>query len=149
MATFRLAKDFKEFLSLCLKHELRFMIIGGYAVVHYSRPRYTGDLDLWLESSQENAERTVTILRDFGFRGEDVTTSMITDQKEIIRMGFEPMRLGLFTSIPGVDFQDCYPRPVFVKIGTHQIPFIGLEDLKKTKAASGRTKDLLDLEELP
>ena len=149
MAQIQLAADFKDFLSLCLKHELEFMVIGGYAVVNYSRPRYTGDLDLWISSSQENAERTVAVLYDFGFRGDEVSTEMITGQKQIIRMGFEPMRLELFTKIPGVDFTECYPRRTLVEIGSKQIPFIGLTDLKINKAASGRTKDLLDLEELP
>lgn len=149
MAQIQLAADFKDFLSLCLKHNLEFMVIGGYAVVNYSRPRYTGDLDLWIASSQENAERTIAVLHDFGFRGSEISTKMVTEQKQIIRMGFEPMRLELFTKIPGVDFIDCYPRRTFVNIDGKQVPFIGLADLKINKAASGRTKDLLDLEELP
>ncbi|MBL9178332.1 MAG: nucleotidyltransferase [Verrucomicrobiaceae bacterium] len=136
-------------MKLCLSHEVRFMIIGGYAVVHHSRPRYTGDMDLWVDSAPENAGRVVKVLRDFGFRGDDVTTEMITNQREIIRMGFEPMRLEIFTRIPGVIFSECYERRVFVKIGRMQVPFIGLEDLKVNKRASGRLKDLQDLEELP
>ena len=149
MARIKLAKDFRDFLRLCLHHEVMFMVIGGYAVVHHSRPRYTGDLDLWVESSPENAARVVTVLRKFGFLGDDVSTEMITNQKQIIRMGFEPMRLELFTRIPGVEFSECYPRKVFVAIGVLQVPFIGLEDLKINKRASGRLKDLQDLEELP
>ncbi len=149
MARIKLAKDFREFLKLCLHHEVRFMVIGGYAVVHHSRPRYTGDMDLWVDSSPDNAERVVRTLRDFGFHGDDVTTGMITDGKQIIRMGFEPMRLELFTRIPGVNFAECYPRRVFARIGSMDVPFIGLEDLKINKRASGRLKDLQDLEELP
>lgn len=125
------------------------MVIGGYAVVHHSRPRFTGDIGLWVGSTLENAERVVTVLRDFGFAGENVTIGMITGEREIIRMGFEPTRLVLFTRIPGVDFADCYERRVFAKIGKMQVPFIGLEDLKINKKASGRFKDLQDLEELP
>lgn len=149
MPRIRLAKDFRDFLSLCLKHELRFMVIGGYAVVHYSRPRYTGGMDLWLDSAPDNAARAAQVPRDFGFHGDDVTAAMFTSQKEIIRMGFEPMRLELFTRIPGVEFASCYERRVLVKIGRMQVPFIGLEDLKANKRASGRLKDLQDLEELP
>ena len=149
MARIKLQKDFSEFLSLCLSHEVRFMVIGGYAVVHHSRPRYTGDLDIWVEATEDNAKRVVQVLRDFGFHGSDVTTAMITEKKEIIRMGFEPMRLEIFTRIPGVDFSECYERRVLVKIGRMQVPFIGLEDLKTNKRASGRLKDLQDLEELP
>lgn len=149
MARIKLQKDFKEFLSLCLSHEVRFLIVGGYAVVHHSRPRYTGDLDIWLDASLDNARRVVDVLRDFGFAGDDVTTAMITEKKEIIRMGFEPVRLELFTRIPGVDFAECYERRVHAKIGRLQVPFIGLEDLKTNKRACGRLKDLQDLEELP
>lgn len=149
MARINLAADFKDFLSLCLSHEVRFMVIGGYAVVHYSRPRYTGDLDIWIDATLENARKVVAVLREFGLSGEDVTTSMITDQKEIIRMGFEPMRLELFTRIPAVEFAECYERRVFVKIGRSNVPFISVEDLKINKRASGRPKDLQDLEELP
>ena len=149
MARINLAADFKDFLSLCLFHEVRFMVIGGYAVVHYSRPRYTGDLDIWIDSSPGNAVKVVAVLRDFGLAGDDVTTSMITEQKQIIRMGFEPMRLELFTRIPAVEFSECYERRTFVKIGRNNIPFISVEDLKINKRASGRPKDLQDLEELP
>ncbi len=125
------------------------MVIGGYAVVHYSRPRYTGDLDIWVDSSQENAERVVAVLAEFGLSGPEISTRMITDRKQIIRMGFEPMRLELFTTIPAIEFNDCYPRRELVKIGKFSIPFIGLEDLKINKKASGRPKDLQDIEELP
>jgi predicted nucleotidyltransferase len=149
MARIQLAADFKDFLSLCLSHEVRFMVIGGYAVVHYSRPRYTGDLDIWIDASLENAQRVVAVLHDFGLTGADITTEMITGQKQIIRMGFEPMRLELFTRIPALQFQDCYERREFVKIGKMSIPLISLEDLKTNKRKSGRPKDLQDLEELP
>lgn len=149
MARIKLAADFRDFLSLCLSHEVRFLVIGGYAVVHYSRPRYTGDLDLWVDASEENANRIVTVLHDFGLRGPDITTGMITERAQIIRMGFEPMRLELFTTIPGLDFADCYPRRVTVKVGKLLVPFLSLDDLKTNKKACGRPKDLQDLEELP
>ena len=149
MARIKLAADFKDFLSLCLSHEVRFMVVGGYAVVHYSRPRYTGDLDLWIDSSHENAERVVAVLHDFGLRGPEVGTAMITDQNQIIRMGFEPMRLELFTRIPGLDFTDCYQRREVARIGKLSVPFISLGDLKINKQKTGRPKDLQDLEELP
>ncbi len=149
MARIKLAADFKDFLSLCLSHEVRFMVIGGYAVVHYSRPRYTGDLDLWIDASLENAKRVVAVLHDFGLRGPDVSAAMITDQNQIIRMGFEPMRLELFTRIPGLEFCECYERREVARIGKLSVPFISLGDLKINKQKTGRPKDLQDLEELP
>ena len=149
MAKIKLAADFSDFLKLCLQNEVRFMVIGGYAVIHHSRPRYTGDLDLWIDASLENAERVVKVLQEFGFRPDAVSTGMITEGKKIIRMGFEPMRLELFTSIPGIEFSGCYQRRDLVKVGRMMVPFISLEDLKINKLASGRPKDLQDLEELP
>jgi len=149
MARIKLAEDFSDFLNLCLSHEVRFMVIGGYSVVHYSRPRYTGDLNIWVDSSLKNAKRMVAVLNDFGLTGSDVTTAMITEQKQIIRMGFEPMRLELFTKIPAVEFEECYERHELVNIGDKLIPFISLKDLKINKRQSGRPKDLQDLEELP
>lgn len=149
MAKIKLAADFSDFLRLCLRNEVRFMVIGGYAVIHHSRPRYTGDLDLWIDSSAENATRVIATLQDFGFPPHAVSTEMITAGKKIIRMGFEPMRLELFTRIPGIEFNDCYGRRESVKIGRMMVPFISLEDLKANKRASGRPKDLQDLEELP
>ena len=77
MARIKLADDFKDFLNLCLFHKVRFLVIGGYAVVHYSRPRYTGDLDIWVDATEENALRVVKTLHDFGLTGPDVTTAMI------------------------------------------------------------------------
>ena len=141
MPRIKLAPDFKDFLNLCHSHEVRYMIIGGYAVVHYSRPRYTGALDLWVDASLENAGRVVAALHDFGLTGPDVTTDMITSQRQIIRMGFEPMRLELFTRIPGLEFSDCYPRRTESRIGSLTIPFLSLEDLKTNKRATGRPKD--------
>ena len=149
MAKIKLAEDFNEFLALCIRHKVKFLIIGGYAVVHYSRPRYTGDLDIWVEMSQANAERIAAVLRDFGFKGDDASPEPFTKKQQIIRMGFEPFRLKLFTTIPGVCFVDCYPNKTWVNINGNDIPFIGLADLKTNKAASGRDKDLLDLKELP
>lgn len=149
MAKIKLAADFSDFLKLCLRNEVRFLVVGGYAVIHHSRPRYTGDLDLWVDRSLENAEKIMTVLQEFGFPPDTATTEMITGGGKIIRMGFEPMRLELFTSIPGLEFGGCYDRRDLVKIGRMLVPFISLEDLKINKLASGRPKDLQDLEELP
>lgn len=136
MAKIKLAADFSDFLRLCLRNEVRFMVIGGYAVIHHSRPRYTGDLDLWIDPSPE-ARRVVTVLQEFGFPPDAVFTEMITDGKKIIRMGFEPMRLELFTSIPGIEFSGCYDRRDPVKIGSMMVPFISLADLKSTSSPVG------------
>ena len=124
------------------------MVIGGYAVIHHSRPRYTGEIHLWIDASPGNTRRVVNVLQEFGFPLDAISTGMITDGKKIIRMGFEPMRLELLTTIPGIQFSGCYERRDLVKIGRMVMPFISLEDLKINELASGRPKNLQDLEEL-
>ena len=124
MARINLAADFKDFLKLCLHHKVEFMVVGGYAVVHYSRPRYTGDLDIWVSSSQENAERLVQVLQDFGFKGNEVSTSLITTEGQIVRMGFEPMRLEIFRTLKNCEFHQppSYPHPTHHALPPHR-PF--------------------------
>ncbi|MGB0992940.1 MAG: hypothetical protein ACPG32_10790 [Akkermansiaceae bacterium] len=148
MAKINLTEEYKEFLKLCLKHKVKFLIIGGYAVVHYTRPCFTGDLNIWLERSSGNALRAAAVLKDFGFKGNDIDPEPFTKKAQIIRMGFEPFRLELFTSIPGVEFKKSYPNRVLVDLGGFEVPFIGVDDLKVNKATCGRDKDLLDLKAL-
>jgi hypothetical protein len=149
MAKPQLPPDFKEFLKLCLKHEVRFLMVGGLAVIHHGHPRLTLDMDLWIERGVGNGERIIHVLREFGFAEPGVVPEDFAKEKQILRMGFKPTVIEIFNSLPGVDFADCYPRRVFVKMGRMQVPCIGLKDLKINKRASGRLKDLQDLEELP
>ena len=149
MANPRLPPDFKEFLLFLLARDVRFMVIGGVAVIHHGYPRLTLDLDIWFERSLENGARIISALKDFGFANPEVTPEYFTQKKQILRMGFSPTLIELFSTIPGVEFCDCYPRCVYVTINNQPVPFICLDDLKINKAASGRTKDKLDLEELP
>jgi hypothetical protein len=145
----KLPPDFKDFLSLCLAHDVRFMIVGGLAVIHYGHPRLTLDMDLWIERSRENGQRIIQVLKDFGFASPEVTPADFAKKKQILRMGFKPVMIEILNSISGVEFADCYPRRVMVKMGRLSVPYISLEDLKVNKRASGRPKDLQDLEELP
>ena len=149
MAKPQLPPDFKEFLKLCLKYEVRFMMIGGLAVVHHGHPRLTLDMELWIERGLDNGERIIRALKDFGFANPEVVPEDFAKEKQFLRMGWKSTVIEIFNSLPGVDFADCYARRVFVKMGPMQVPFIGLEDLKVNKRASGRLKDLQDLEELP
>lgn len=149
MAKKQLPPDFKEFLKLCLDHEVRFLVVGGLAVVHHGHPRLTLDMDLWMERSVENGKRVIEVLKAFGFADPGITPEQFARDSQIIRMGFKPTVIELFNRLPGVDFAACYERRVFAKIGRLHVPFISLEDLKTNKRASGRLKDLQDLEELP
>lgn len=141
--------DFKEFLKLLNDKGVEYLLIGGYAVAYYGYPRATNDMDVWIAVNPANAERVVHALREFGFDTPDLSTALFTTVNRIIRMGMPPMRIEISTGISGVNFEECYKdRQVAVLDGV-QVSIISLRHLKVNKRASGRYKDLNDLENLP
>ena len=145
----RLPPDFREFLRLLSSHRVEYLLIGGYAVGYHGYPRPTGDMDVWIAVSSLNAARVVAALVEFGFRAEDVPVALFAQAGKIVRMGIPPMRLEILTTISGVDFAACYARRVPLEVDGVVVNLIGLDDLKANKKASGRHKDLNDLEQLP
>lgn len=145
----RLPPDFKEFLQLLNAHEVKYLIIGGYAVGYHGYPRATGDLDIWVAVDRQNAEKLVVVLQEFGFDLPDVSPDLFLEENKIVRMGLPPVRIELVTTISGVSFQDCYAERVRDTIEGIPVNLISLPKLKENKQASGRYKDLNDLENLP
>jgi predicted nucleotidyltransferase len=143
-----LPDDFREFLKLCNRVRVKYLLIGGYAVGYHGYPRATADLDVWLEVSPRNAEKIVKVLRAFGFRVPELSTELFLQPGKIVRMGVPPLRLEILTDISGVTFEECYPQRVRAQLDGIQVAVIGLADLRKNKAASGRAKDQDDLEHL-
>lgn len=144
-----LPKDFKEFLSLLRSHGVRYLLIGGHAVAYHGYPRATGDMDIWIALHPENAQKVVDTLRDFGFDTPDLAPDLFLQDESMVRMGNVPMRIELLTSISGVTFDECYSNRVVDTLDGVEVSIISLADLKANKQASGRYKDLMDLEELP
>ena len=144
-----LPDDFKEFLKLLNEHGVEYLLIGGYAVGYYGYPRATNDLDIWIAVHPQNAERLVTVLQAFGFPTSDLFANIFLNGEDIIRMGVPPMRIEIIPSISGVDFDTCYAKRIVDTIDEIQVNLISLEHLKANKKASGRFKDLDDLEHLP
>ena len=149
MAMIQLPSDFKEFLKLLNTHEIQYLIIGGYAVGYHGYPRATGDLDIWVGVNPLNSGRIVAALKEFGFDFPDVTTKLFQEENKIVRMGMPPVRIELITTIPGVEFEECYAARVVNEIAGVEVSLIDLPNLKINKRASGRYKDLNDLENLP
>jgi hypothetical protein len=143
-----LNKDFREFIESLNSNKVRYLVIGGYAVALHGHPRYTKDLDIWLELSEENAERTLKALDDFGFAGMNLTKEDFLQKGQVIQLGYPPNRIDLINSPSGVDFAECYASKIEIEIDELKIPVIDLENLKKNKKASGRLQDLADLEKL-
>ncbi len=149
MAMIRLPKDFKDFLRLLNAHRVEYLLVGGYAVSFHGYPRSTGDMDIWIAISPQNAQRTVEALQKFGLDDENLSSEMFLKKNQILRMGMPPIRLEIMTSISGVEFDECYCSRIIDEIDGVEVNVINLDDLKKNKKAAGRHKDLGDVEELP
>jgi hypothetical protein len=106
-------------------------------------------MDIWIGRSPETAQKMVRVLREFGFDVPNLSPDLFLREDQIVRMGLPPIRLEIFTAIPGVDFASCYSARVFTEIDGVPVHVISLEHLKVNKRASGRSKDLADLENLP
>jgi len=141
-------QDFKEFIALLNTNNIQYLVIGGYAVAYHGFPRYTKDLDLWINPSLSNAEKVLTALKEFGFGSLEITVNDLTTPEQTIQLGYPPIRIDLITSIDGVVFEDCYPNRMLIEDSGLFINVIDLENLKKNKRASGRAQDLADLENL-
>ncbi|MDH7503273.1 MAG: hypothetical protein QHJ82_11270 [Verrucomicrobiota bacterium] len=144
-----LTRDFKEFLQCLNARGVEYLMIGGHAVAYHGYPRATGDLDVWIAVNEENANRIVSALKDFGFDLPELTPDLFLRKDRIIRMGVPPNCIEIQTGISGVEFSDVYPRRVVAAVDGVPVNIIPLDDLKRNKKASGRYKDLADLENLP
>jgi hypothetical protein len=149
MAMTRLPPDFKEFLRLLNEHDVRYLLIGGYAVSYHGYIRATGDMDIWVAVHPDNALKLVTVLKRFGFDRPALVVDLFLRENSIIRMGVPPVRLEIITSISGVEFDTCYQSRVVDDLDGVTVNVIDVENLKKNKRASGRLKDLIDVNKLP
>src|SRR5437870_3832349 len=144
-----LPNDFKEFLKLLRAHDVKYLLIGGYAVALHGYVRSTNDIDFWVSMTQDNAERVVKLLKEFGFDVPELSSDLFLKRDQIVRMGIEPLRIRVTTTVSGVEFDDCYPGRVETTLDDLPVTVINLRDLRINKEASGRLKDLADLENLP
>ena len=143
-----LPQDFRDFLKLLNFKKIEYLLIGGYAVGYYGYPRATADMDIWIAISKKNAKKIVEAIKDFGMNTPELNESIFLEPGKIIRMGYPPIRIEVLTEISGVNFEQCYARRKETKIDGIKIKIISFEDLLKNKKASGRYKDLNDLENL-
>ena len=143
----RLTPDFKECLRLFRDHGVEYLLVGGYAVIHYGYVRTTGDMDLWIAVNPDNAARVAAALREFGF-STGLSENLFLKPGPMLRMGRPPFRIEILTSISGLDFATAYSRRTHHMIDDVEVDVIRLEDLQINKRASGRLKDLADLEKL-
>jgi predicted nucleotidyltransferase len=142
------SSDFKDLLRLLEKHNARYLVIGGYAVMKYSEPRYTKDLDLLISTDRENAEAVYNALKEFGAPLENLSADDFTNKDYFYQMGRAPLRIDVLMSAAGVEFEQAWKNRTEVDIEDCKIIFISLTDLISAKEASGRPQDLIDLKKL-
>ena len=140
--------DFLDFITLLDQRSVEYLIVGGYAVGFHGFPRYTGDIDFFVSINEENAEKLVRVLDDFGFGGIGIERKDFLKPSFVVEIGREPRKIQILTGIDGVSFQECMQSAVECEYLQRKLRFIGLDALVRNKKASGRPKDLIDVQEL-
>jgi hypothetical protein len=144
----RLNQDFKEFVQSLNENNVRYIVVGGYAVAAHGHPRYTKDLDIWIEMTPENAVQLVKAIEQFGFGSLNLKAEDFLVPEQIIQLGYPPNRIDLLSTLKGVNFEECYISLMEIVISDVKVNFIDLTNLRKNKQATGRFQDLADLENL-
>lgn len=140
--------DFAEFVDCLARHDVRYLVVGGYALAAHGLPRATGDLDVWVMVDPTNADQVVRALRDFGFGELGLTVDDFLVPHQVVQLGYPPYRIDILTAIDGVEFEDAWQRRTSVASGGIELHVIGRGDLITNKRASGRRRDLDDVDRL-
>lgn len=138
--------DFSELLSLFNAFQVRYLVVGGYAVIRYTEPRFTKDLDLWIEASPTNAHRVYHALRQFGAPLSGMSEGDFAEEGYFYQMGVPPLRIDILMSIQGVRFADAWEHRAEMDFEGLRVSFISRQDLILAKRAAGRLQDLVDVQ---
>ena len=144
----KLPKDLREFIELLNSHDVRYVIVGGYAVAYHGHPRSTGDIDFYVEVSDENAQKLEAVLVEFGFGGLGLSCTDFLQPGIVVQLGYPPNRIDLLTAISGVSFAEAWEKRVETQFEGVTMRFVDKSTLLANKAATGRPKDLADLDSL-
>lgn len=143
-----LAKDFEDFVRLLNKFEVEYMVVGGYAMAFHGKPRYTGDLDIWINISEDNAEKLLKVMKAFGMGSLGFEKSDFMQPGYISQIGQPPLRIDILNSVDGVEFHEAFEKKQKVTEDDLEISYIGLSELIQNKMASGRKRDIQDVREI-
>lgn len=144
-----LAEDFEDFIKLLNLHRVEYMVVGGYALAFHGKPRHTGDLDIWINISEQNAERMLQVINDFGLQALGFQKADFMTEGLISQIGYPPLRIDVLNAIDGVEFNDAFEDVQKIALENDlSINYIGLNDLVKNKLASGRRQDRTDVKTL-
>lgn len=141
-------EDFREFFALLNAHKVEFIIVGGYALAFHGAPRYTGDIDVYINPTHTNAKQIVIALKDFGFSSLDLSVEDFQKEDHVIQLGLPPIRIDIITSITGVSWEQADSSKISGKYGDVPVFYISREQYLVNKRAIGRAKDIADIEAL-
>lgn len=143
-----LEPDFRDFVELLNKYAVEYMVVGGYALAFHGEPRFTGDMDIWIDCNETNAEKMVTVMKDFGAASLGFTNDDFLDGGIIKQIGQPPLRIDILGEIDGVSYAEAIKHKQYFQSQDLVIPFIGIADFIKNKEAVGRKKDLDDVKKV-
>ncbi|MBC9909370.1 nucleotidyltransferase [Chitinophaga varians] len=143
-----LAPDFEDFIKLLNKHKVAYMVVGGYALAFHGKPRHTGDLDVWIKISDDNSNKMLKVLKEFGMGALGFEKKDFLKPGYITQIGYPPLRIDILNNIDGIEFDEAGKNMLQLDAEGFKINYIGLDDFLKNKKASGRSQDLADIQEL-
>lgn len=143
-----LAPDFDEFIGSLTAHGVEFIVVGAYALAFHGAPRFTGDLDILVRPTVDNAARLLTALEAFGFPVRALTPEAIADPRRMLEMGVPPVQIHVMSAISGVEWDEAWSDRANGSLGAHQVQFLGRDTYLRNKRAAGRPKDLADIDAL-
>lgn len=141
-----ICQDFKELLELFNENKVEYLVVSGYALAFHGSPRYTGDLDLFVNPNRKNATRILKSLSQFGFGKLDITEDDFSYPDKIVQLGFPPVRIDIITSITNVTWDEAISNCIECKYGGIPVKVLGVKEFIKNKKSIGRNKDLFDIE---
>ena len=144
----QIASDYIDLLRILNKHKVKYLIVGAYAVIYYTEPRYTKDLDIWVQPDSENAERVYRALKEFGAPLKDIEPSSFTDKSLVYQMGVAPVRVDILMGLPMIEFDQAWKHKKITTFDDIKVNIIGIDELIYSKKTAKRPTDLVDIESL-
>ncbi len=143
-----LDENFKEFIKLLNANDVKYLVVGGFAVAYHGYPRYTKDIDFWIWANPDNADKLLKTVHDFGFGALGLQKEDLIDENNVIQLGYEPNRIDLIMGLDNLDFETCFAQRQDAEFERLPIYFLNLDDLIKNKLSTGRLKDKVDAQTL-
>ena len=143
-----LDQDFEDFVELLNQYGVDYMVVGGYALAFHGKPRHTGDLDIWIDISEENATKMYAVIAGFGMASLGLQKEDFLESGVITQIGYPPLRIDILNEIDGVNFKQAYPNKLVIDVDGLPVNYISLDDLIQNKQASGRHQDISDIKSL-